>query len=134
MGRRSNPLSTRVGRLISWPSNVSHPFLSSYLSHIFQECIVASPGIRSSTTGVWINLTLFPALPKAKEKADYTHPKIREPVLDFQGIGLSSVLGRFEERTRMLGQAHKFFQTQFKGGPNVAQGGHGKTFLQANYC
>ena len=129
MGRRSNPLSTRVGRLISWPSSVSHPFLTSYISHIFQECIVARPGIRSSTTGLWNNLTLFPSS-KAKEKMDYSHPKIKNPVLDFKGVGLENVLGRFEERTRMLGQSHKFFQKQFKNGSwNGGEGG--KTFLEA---
>ncbi|KAJ3301964.1 hypothetical protein HDV03_005538 [Kappamyces sp. JEL0829] len=114
MGRRSNPLGNRVGRMINWPSNVNHPALSSYIKHIFQDCLVASPGIRSSTTGMWINVTLLPTTLPPSEMSHYSHPKISNPQLDFRGAVLEKAAGRLEWRTKKLAKGHHFYKALFQ--------------------
>ncbi|KAI9349298.1 hypothetical protein DFJ73DRAFT_625555 [Zopfochytrium polystomum] len=84
---RTNPIALRLRGLLNWPSNVRHPVLAAYVQHIFQNHIVATPGIRASTTGIWIN-SIPPAL----------HPKIAHPVLDFTSVRVRDALGRNEAR------------------------------------
>jgi hypothetical protein len=110
MGRRSNPLGSRVGKMLNWPSNATHPMLSSYIQHIFQTTLVAPAGIRSSTSGIWVNVTLLAHSSLSK------HPKIHgnNPTLDFRGIAMEKALGRLEWRTRKLVMNHSYYQGIFK--------------------
>jgi hypothetical protein len=68
--------------------------LSSYIRHIFQDHIVAEPGIRASTTGIWINVTVF----GFSDRKLLEHPKIKDPVLDFTRVKIEEALGRAERR------------------------------------
>jgi hypothetical protein len=108
MGRRTNPLSLRVGGLLNWPTNTPSPFLSSYIKHIFQDYFIAEPGIRSSTKGIWVNVTLF----GNKEKVQ-NHPKVLSPTLNFQNAQLQEALGRLETRVNNLTQGHYYFKNIF---------------------
>jgi len=59
MGKRTPVLSRRIQGLVNWPSNVRHNFLSKYIEHVFQNHIIATPGIRASTSAIWVNITVF---------------------------------------------------------------------------
>ncbi|KAJ3318570.1 hypothetical protein HDV06_003003 [Boothiomyces sp. JEL0866] len=109
MGRRTNPFSLRLRGLINWPSNVSHPWLQSYIRHIFQHSFVAIPQIRSSTSGIWVNVTLL----QTEEHPLNQHPKVIENVLDFRGANLQKAAGRLETRTRKLTHKHSYFAPVF---------------------
>ncbi|KAJ3099784.1 hypothetical protein HDU97_002762 [Phlyctochytrium planicorne] len=113
---RSNPLSLRLRGLINWPSNVRHPVLSQYIKHIFQDFIVAEPGIRSSTTGLWVNVTLF----GPRDLLD-KHPKLKNPVLDFSKSKLDKALGRAELRIANISASDKnvFLNSLFKDVPKT---------------
>lgn len=110
MGRRTNPLAVRIKSLMNWPSDVSHPFLQQYIKHIFQHSLVATPHIRSSTTGLWVNVTLMQQGSKPIE----SHPKFKNPVLDFRGADLTKALGRMEFRTQGLTKSHFYYRDLFK--------------------
>ncbi|KAI8812330.1 hypothetical protein BJ742DRAFT_54295 [Cladochytrium replicatum] len=66
---RTHPVALRLRTLVNWPSNVRHAFISSYVKHIFQQNMVGVPGIRASTMGIWVNVTVFSAGP-------FSHPKV----------------------------------------------------------
>ena len=109
MGQRTHPLSLRLRTLLNWPSSVRHPFLSSYIRHIFQHYLIGTPGIRSSTNGIWVNLTILDI--DASTDSHSTppppvkhHPKANK-VLEFRNVDLSQVMGRFE---RKVGAARKY--------------------------
>lgn len=109
MGRRTNPLGLRVGHLINWHSDISHPFLSKYLKHIFQHYVTNTPAIRASTSGIWVNLTIL------KDKQDPNdHPRVKNPVLDFRSCDVQKALGYYEKRTRSLAGSHYYYKTIFK--------------------
>ncbi|KAJ3330727.1 hypothetical protein HDU76_004988 [Blyttiomyces sp. JEL0837] len=91
---RTNPIALRLKGLMNWPSNVRHPFLATYIRHIFQGHIISEPGIRSSTSGIWINVTVFSSDIKKLE----SHPKVNDPVLDFSRTKIADALGRAERR------------------------------------
>lgn len=59
MGKRTPALSRRILSLVNWPSTVRHTFLSQYIKHVFQSHIICEPGIRASTSGIWINVTVL---------------------------------------------------------------------------
>ena len=105
MGRRTNPLSLRVGQLINWPSNVSHPFLSQYLRHVFQGSLIAEPGIRSSLSHIWINVTVLGPVAG--------HPLVKRPLLELDHLKLSDSHGRLEHRLRNLTTGHHYFKHIF---------------------
>ncbi|KAI9327001.1 hypothetical protein BDR26DRAFT_924123 [Obelidium mucronatum] len=110
---RSNPLALRLRGLINWPSNVRHPLLASYVRHIFQEHLVGEPGIRASTTGLWVNVTIF------AENYDrlLEHPKLQNGALSFSSVNIASALGRSEQRiTEITAEGSKvpFQQALFK--------------------
>ncbi|KAJ1568002.1 hypothetical protein HK405_003969, partial [Cladochytrium tenue] len=67
---RTNPIALRLRGLINWPSNVRHPLLAAYVEHLFQGLAIAPPAVRASTTGVWINVTVF------------TPPRVRAALAD----------------------------------------------------
>ena len=99
---------------MNWPSNVSHPFLQQYVSHIFQHALVGTPGIRASTSQIWINVTLFQI---SSQNSIRDHPKVKNPVLDFHlnpKLNLKKSLGRLETRTRSLTSSHPFYKPIFK--------------------
>ena len=107
MGRRTNPLSLRVGRLLNWPSNVTSPFLSSYVKHIFQGLLVSEPGLRATATGeITVNVTVF------GQGAD-GHPRILNPALDFSSLSLPEALGRMETRIENMTSKHHYFKDVF---------------------
>ncbi|KAI8917465.1 hypothetical protein BC831DRAFT_484685 [Entophlyctis helioformis] len=110
MGRRMNPVALRLKGMMNWPSNVSHPFLQQYLKHVFQQSICGTPGIRSSTTGVWANVTLLAT-------AGYdpmSHPLVSQsPSLDFRAAKVEDALGRLETRTRNRTTRHTFYKSLF---------------------
>ncbi|TPX37177.1 hypothetical protein SmJEL517_g00796 [Synchytrium microbalum] len=103
MGQRTNPLGLRLRTLLNWPSSVRHPFLSAYIRHIFQSYLVAEPGIRSSTSGIWVNVTLLD--PTGNLPA---HPKANR-MLQFKNVDLSTVLGRFERKIWGVRQFHPYY-------------------------
>jgi hypothetical protein len=115
MGRRTNPLSLRVGGLLNWPSNVFSPFLNQYLKHCFQGALMSTPGLRSSTQGLWINLTVYGPLAKTKD-----HPLARNPQLSHltQSADLSQALGRLETRLQNLSTGHHYFKDIFSPVPS----------------
>lgn len=59
MGKRTPALSRRILGLVNWPSTVRHTFLSQYIKHVFQSHVICEPGIRASTSGIWINVTVL---------------------------------------------------------------------------
>ncbi|KAJ3012762.1 UNVERIFIED_CONTAM: hypothetical protein HDU68_001037 [Siphonaria sp. JEL0065] len=112
---RSNPLALRLRGLINWPSSVRHPVLSQYVKHIFQEHLVAEPGIRASTTGLWVNVTVF----SDDNSKLMAHPKVhgKERCLTFSSVNIIDALGRGEKRiSELSGSSSKngFYQTLFK--------------------
>ena len=128
---RSPAISLRLKQVSNWPSDVRHPFLTKYLKHIFQDFIINEPGIRSSTTKIWINMTILATpLPRLVKKVEVDpskfkktlssppqveiepvvykdipaemHPKITDPVLRFQSVKLSEAYGLVESRIKNL--------------------------------
>ncbi len=87
---RTPAIALRLKELVNWPSNVRHPFLSQYVKHIFQDYTINEPQIRSSTGGIWINVTMLEGK---------NHPKIGN-VLDFSNTKPEEALGRLEKRIR----------------------------------
>ncbi|KAJ3217461.1 hypothetical protein HDU67_007931 [Dinochytrium kinnereticum] len=114
---RSNPIALRLRGLLNWPSNVRHPVLSAYIKHIFQDFIVAEPGIRSSTTGLWANVTLF-----GDETKILKHPRLKNPTLDFSNSKIDKALGRAELRIANLSASDKnaFLNSLFKDLPKTS--------------
>ncbi|KAJ3044305.1 hypothetical protein HDV00_002625 [Rhizophlyctis rosea] len=106
MGQRTHPLSLRLRMLINWPSNVRHPFLAKYIKHIFQQHLIGEPGIRASTTGIWVNVTVLDQLGNQPVK---NHPRVQEPVLNLRDYKLSDALGRFEKRGKTLATASNLY-------------------------
>ncbi|KAJ3069956.1 hypothetical protein HDU98_006972 [Podochytrium sp. JEL0797] len=105
---RTNPLALRLRGLVNWPSNVRHPLLSSYIKHIFQDALVAEPGIRASTTGLWVNVTVY----SDSHTQLMQHPKISGSVSDravnFSSVKVLEALGRGEKRiSELSGSASK---------------------------
>ncbi|KAJ3088782.1 hypothetical protein HK102_007928 [Quaeritorhiza haematococci] len=96
---RTNPIALRIKGLLNWPSNVRHPFLSAYIKHIFQDYIVGEPGIRCSTSGIWVNVTLFN---HKNTRSIEDHPIFKSPLLDFRKVKVDKALGRFETRIHNL--------------------------------
>jgi hypothetical protein len=103
---RTPALALRLKGLVNWPSNVRHPMLSQYVKHIFQNHIVSEPGIRASTTGIWINVTVLEApmhpLGLKNSVPLDQHPKVKSPVLDFRTVKLENCLGHLETRIKHL--------------------------------
>lgn len=114
MGRRTNPLALRVGKLISWPSNVSHPLLSEYIRHVFQGFLVSEPGIRSSLSETWVNVTVFGDPKKISE-----HPLVLDPILKWNKNELEpeKALGRMEQRLLGLTNSHPHISKLFEKVP-----------------
>ena len=117
MGHRTNALSLRVHKLTHWPSNVRHQFLTNYVKHIFQHQLVGEPGIRASTTGIWINVTLFnqnqPGLPSVNE-----HPRVSDPVLNLRDYKIDETqLGRWDAKMSTKAQYHYFYKNAFADVP-----------------
>ncbi|KAJ3406798.1 hypothetical protein HDV05_005825 [Chytridiales sp. JEL 0842] len=115
---RTNPISLRLRGLLNWPSNVRHPFLSNYIKHIFQQHIVAEPGIRASTTGIWINVTVFGNV----DGKLLEHPKIKDPVLEFGRVKIERALGKAERRiAEISGPSSKnvYLKNLFEGLPTT---------------
>ena len=111
MGRRTNPFALRVGKLISWPSNVSHPLLGEYIRHVFQGFLVSEPGIRSSLSETWVNVTVF----GDPEKMKY-HPWVNKPLLEWDQAELEpeKALGKLEQRLLGLATTHPHISKLFK--------------------
>nr|KAJ3398314.1 hypothetical protein HK105_005198 [Polyrhizophydium stewartii] len=109
MGRRMNPLALRLKNQLSWPSNVYHPMLKDYIRHVFQHSITGTPGIRASTTGVWVNVTLF----AADGKHPLDHPLVKEPTLDFKSAEVLQAPGRLEKRTAGRAARHSTYKPVF---------------------
>lgn len=65
---------------------------------------------RSSTSGIWINLTLL-------QKKDYSSKLLNldQPTLDFRNYVLDNALGSMEFRTRKLTNNHVFYRDLFRG-------------------
>lgn len=128
MGRRTNPLALRLQHLINWPSNIRHPFLSAYVKHIFQDYLIAEPGIRSSTNGIWINLTVF------KRQTDRVpieqHPKFLDRKLDFDKVqrkveeGKADVRGLEDKKIGKLKAFHPYFNALYAGDDEGKPSGH----------
>lgn len=111
---RTNGLALRLKGLLNWPSNIRHQFLSKYIKHVFQQHIVAEPGIRASTTGIWVNVTLLEQ--KGGEAIEAKQNQlIMDPVLDLkeysiwgkekaseEEAGYDFMYGRNELRVRNL--------------------------------
>lgn len=114
MGRRTNPFALRVGKLISWPSNVSHPLLSEYIRHVFQGFLVSEPGIRSSLTETWVNVTVFGDPQKISQ-----HPLVCNPKLNWNKNNLQpeNALGKMEQRLLGLTMSHPHISKLFKDVP-----------------
>ncbi|KAJ3396390.1 hypothetical protein HDU92_003232 [Lobulomyces angularis] len=119
---RTNPVSNRLKNLINWPGDVRHPFISKYIKHIFQHYIVGEPGIRSSTTGIWVNVTVL----QLEGMNASNHPKVKKPVLDFSRHRFEeSIFGRNELRTKNLlhgvpkvtASGRTMYKTDDKGNP-----------------
>ncbi|TPX40256.1 hypothetical protein SeMB42_g00247 [Synchytrium endobioticum] len=111
MGQRTNPLSLRLRTLINWPSSVRHPFLASYIRHIFQHYLTSPPGIRSSTNGIWVNLTVLDTSLDAASSIIGScryHPKAGK-ALQFRNVDLTSVLGRFERKVLGARKWHQYY-------------------------
>ncbi|KAJ3129504.1 hypothetical protein HK100_008583 [Physocladia obscura] len=110
---RTNPLGLRVSRLINWRSSVRQPFLTDYVRHVFQQSLVGTPGIRASTTGLWVNITIL--------QSDTTNPN-KHPLLTqenpalsgFASVKISEVLGRDELRIGQLANKLPFHTNLWK--------------------
>lgn len=111
---RTNPLALRVGRLISWPSNVSHPLLSEYIRHVFQGFLVSEPGIRSSLSETWVNVTVFGDPQRMSQ-----HPLFKDPILRWNKSELEpeKALGKLEQRLLGLTETHPHIKNMFKDMP-----------------
>jgi hypothetical protein len=111
---RTNPLALRVGKLISWPSNVSHPLLSEYVRHVFQGFLVSEPGIRSSLSETWVNVTVFGDPIRMNQ-----HPLFKDPILRWNRNDLEpeKALGRLEQRLLGLAESHPQIKKMFKDIP-----------------
>jgi hypothetical protein len=121
MGRRINPLSLRLKTLTNWPSNVRHPFLTKYIQHIFQDYNIAQPSIRSSTNGIWINLTVL----ENPSKPITSHPKYKNPVLDFKELIQSNwSSGKYKELMKQIEETEREKQS---GGNNDSGDGSSST-------
>ncbi|KAJ3289669.1 hypothetical protein BCR33DRAFT_716255 [Rhizoclosmatium globosum] len=120
---RTHPLSLRLRGLINWPSNVRHPVLASYVRHIFQNQLVAEPGIRASTTGLWVNVTVF----GEDHSKLLQHPKIsgsspEQRSINFSSVSIVDALGRGERRiSELAGSKSKkeFHKALFKDVPQT---------------
>ncbi|RKP02655.1 hypothetical protein CXG81DRAFT_24710 [Caulochytrium protostelioides] len=98
---RTPAISLRLKYLINWPSNVRHPFLDQYLRHVFQNTLMATPGIRSTPDRIYVNLTLL----KTDETA--RHPLLCNggAEIDFKQAMLKGVRGRMERRVCHLARS-----------------------------
>jgi hypothetical protein len=113
---RTNPLALRVGKLISWPSNVSHPLLSEYIRHVFQGFLVSEPGIRSSLSETWVNVTVFGDADRMSQ-----HPLFIDPCLRWNNNrekhDPEKALGKLEQRLLGLAESHPHIQKMFQNIP-----------------
>ncbi|KAI8907907.1 hypothetical protein EDD86DRAFT_208464 [Gorgonomyces haynaldii] len=110
MGRRTNPISTRVGRFLNWPSNVHYPAITQYVKHIFQHSLVGEPHIRSSTNAIWINVTLM------RDKQDpMQHPRVLENTLKFQPS--LDTRGQLESNVYRLTKYDQYYKKLFEHHP-----------------
>lgn len=97
---RTNSIALRLKGMINWPGTVRHPFLSSYVKHIFQHYVTNEPGIQSSISGITINVSILQEIdgPDAS-----SHPKVLNPVIDLSKHSYSNdILGRSEKRVQNL--------------------------------
>ncbi|KAJ3293971.1 hypothetical protein HK104_004071 [Borealophlyctis nickersoniae] len=111
MGQRTNPLSLRVRGLINWRSNVRHPFLTKYIKHVFQHYIVSEPGIRASTSGIWINLTLLEQSGSSHRPAR-SHPLVVDPFINLRNTKVEEALGRHERIVKAFGHLPRFYYSK----------------------
>jgi hypothetical protein len=94
MGRRTNPLGLRIKGMLNWTSSVRYPLLQEYIRHLFQKEIVGPVGVRSSTSGIWVNVTLL---------GGQGHPKFKETVIDWRSIeNVNGMEGRVSRRCASL--------------------------------
>ncbi|KAJ3057020.1 hypothetical protein HK097_001504 [Rhizophlyctis rosea] len=115
MGHRTNALALRVHKLIHWPSNVRHYFLTNYVKHIFQHQLVGEPGIRASTNGIWINVTL---LNQSGAQNVNEHPRVLDPVLELRDYKIDETqLGRWDAKMSQKAQYHKYYKNAFANVP-----------------
>lgn len=123
---RTNPIALRLKTLVNWSSNVRHQFLSKYIKHIFQQHLIAEPGIRASTTGIWINVTL---LEQQQSVVADSHPYVKKPVLDLKKYGFQHLLKNHdrEEATKLyestFGRKELRVRNLIKGAPIKAEDG-----------
>ena len=94
---------------MNWPSNVRHPMLDRYMRHVFQDTIVGNIGIRSSTQGIWVNVTLL----NNEAKAIDQHPLVKEPWIDMRNASVSQAKGRTEQRIHNRATSHSFYKPMF---------------------
>jgi hypothetical protein len=106
---RTPAIALRLKGLVNWPSNVRHPFLIQYVKHIFQDYTISEPQIRSSTGGIWINVTML-------EGAE-PHPKAGK-FLDFSNTKPEDAPGRLEKRIRSAFNNISYFKTMKQDFPS----------------
>ncbi|KXS19981.1 hypothetical protein M427DRAFT_142864 [Gonapodya prolifera JEL478] len=104
---RINPISLRVKHLINWPSSVIHPAITSYLGHIFQDYFTATPHIRASQSGIYVNLTV---LQTSRDPPVERHPKWDNPKLDFTVMDMRGTEGLMERRAYQARAGHFYYR------------------------
>ncbi|KAI9206969.1 uncharacterized protein BJ171DRAFT_495306 [Polychytrium aggregatum] len=109
---RTHTIALRLRNTVNWASNTRNWAISSYLKHVFQKQLVGEPGIRSSTTGIWVNVTLWEA---DREKL-LAHPLVKSPFLDFRNMNALGALGRMENRiVRAKSGGNQYYTAISKG-------------------
>jgi hypothetical protein len=107
---RISPISPRIKNSISFPSipNYKIPWLSPFLSHVFQNHFVATPIVKATCNGtVWINLTV---LQTQREESLEKHPVFQSGLLvDLnETTALDGIAGEYERIGRMRKQHHYY--------------------------